>query len=126
MLFEYYSHFQSCRKSRFNFTFPLGHSAVTTNPTCQESDLLSIFHQLILQLLASVNGTCLPIHPSGKLIPWVNEIIHRRDGDKLFQGSHQLDLTTGSEGDVKAQFKDDFHPSCPIPLFSSPTPLFLL
>ena len=34
--------------------------------------------------LASVNGTCLLVNPARKLTPWMNDIIHKRDGDKIF------------------------------------------
>ena len=59
--------------------------------------------------LTSVNGICLPVNPAGKLIPRMNDIFHRRDGDEIFQGRDQQDLMTGS----KAWFKADYHLSCP-------------
>ena len=34
--------------------------------------------------LAFVNGTCLLVNPAGKLTPWMNDIIHKRNGDKIF------------------------------------------
>lgn len=66
--------------------------------------------------LTSVSGICLPVNPAGKLIPWMNDIVHRRDGDELFQGRDQPDLMTGS----KAGFSADYHLFCPHPLSGLP------
>lgn len=75
--------------------------------------LFSIKLVLHFNFPAFVSGTCLPVNPAGKPIPWMNEVIPRRDGYKIFQGRHHQDLMTGSKDAVEAWFKEHYHPSCP-------------
>ena len=87
--------------------------------------LPSIKLDLYFNSLASVSGTCLLVNPAGKCVPWMNDIIHKKDGDKRFWEIHKTWWLV-QRMQLRHSSRKITTCSALIPFSPDPTPPFLL